>query len=88
MMNQKMIYTPAAMLNKMMSVMNAREKKRILLITLSLLVMIPAFVTAQDTRQDSLNTVYPGDDFSKVATSIGQFLKLEYGAAGAALLRR
>ncbi len=50
-----------------------------------LIVLIPGLVFAQDTKQDSINTVYPGDDFSKVATSIGQFLKLEYGAAGAAL---
>ncbi len=52
---------------------------------LGLLILIPSMILAQDTRQDSLNTVYPGDDFSKVATSMGQFLKLEYGAAGAAL---
>jgi len=54
-------------------------------LSLCLLVTIPTLLNAQDSRQDSLNSVYPGDDFSKVATSIGQFLKLEYGAAGAAL---
>jgi len=52
---------------------------------LFLLVMIPGLMLAQDARQDSLNTVTPGEDFSKVATSIGQFLKLEYGAAGSAV---
>ncbi|MBT7200434.1 MAG: PorV/PorQ family protein, partial [Candidatus Marinimicrobia bacterium] len=52
---------------------------------LILMFLVPNLMFAQDSRQDSLNTVYPGDDFSKVATSIGQFLKLEYGAAGAAL---
>jgi len=54
-------------------------------IILILLFMAPGLVLAQDSRQDSLNTVNPGEDFSKVATSIGQFLKLEYGAAGAAV---
>jgi len=61
------------------------KMKSTLLVLLTLLLMIPSFVMAQGGRQDSLNTVYPGDDFSKVATSMGQFLKLEYGAAGAAL---
>ncbi len=60
------------------------HKKR--LITLNLvLTLMTSLGFAQDARQDSLNAVLPGDDFSKVATSIGQFLKLEYGAAGSAV---
>jgi len=37
---------------------------------------------AQQSLQDSINTVIPGEDFTKVATSIGQFLKIESGAPG------
>ncbi|MCF7797470.1 MAG: PorV/PorQ family protein [Lentisphaeria bacterium] len=40
---------------------------------------------AQQSLQDSLNTVQPGQEFTKVATSVGQFLKLESGASGAGL---
>ncbi|MEA3286809.1 MAG: PorV/PorQ family protein [Candidatus Marinimicrobia bacterium] len=53
--------------------------------TILLLVLFALPGLSQDARQDSLNAVLPGDDFSKVATSVGQFLKLEYGAAGAAV---
>ncbi len=74
-MNKKMIYAPARAINT----------KMIIVALLSLILLVPAVATAQNSRQDSLNTVYPGNDFSKVATSMGQFLKLEYGAAGAAL---
>lgn len=56
-----------------------------ILLSICLLLVIPGMLIGQDSQQDSLNTVYPGNDFSKVATSMGQFLKLEYGAAGAAL---
>jgi len=55
------------------------------MLMLCLIVLLPARSFAQTSRQDSINTVFPGEDFSKVATSMGQFLKLEYGAAGAAL---
>ncbi len=48
------------------------------------LILIPGLLLGQDTKQDSINSVNPGEEFSKVGTSIGQFLKLEYGAAGAA----
>lgn len=80
-MNQKTIHAPALALKSIIYSLT----KTLLLSTLSLLIMIPGKLNAQDSQQDSLNTVFPGDDFSKVATSMGQFLKLEYGAAGAAL---
>jgi len=75
MMNSNVLYA---------SFRTAKMKNSIKLL-LILMLLVPSLIQAQDTRQDSLNTVYPGDAFSKVATSIGQFLKLEYGAAGAAL---
>jgi len=74
-MRQSIVYTPERTLTM----------KSALISMLAILLLLPSLLLAQGTRQDSLNTVYPGDDFSKVATSIGQFLKLEYGAAGAAL---
>ena len=48
-------------------------------------LIVPSLLLAQTSHQDSLNSVLPGGDFSKVATTIGQFLKLEYGAAGSAV---
>ncbi len=75
MMNSTVLYAPA----------RTTKMKNSIMLLLIFMLLIPNLVQAQDSRQDSLNTVYPGDDFSKVATSIGQFLKLEYGAAGAAL---
>ena len=54
------------------------------LIVISVFI-IPGLLLGQTGKQDSLNSILPGDDFSKVATSIGQFLKLEYGEAGSAL---
>ncbi len=55
-------------------------KKKIILI---LIFLILSSFSMGQSLQDSINTVYPGNEFSKVATSIGQFLKLEYGAGGA-----
>lgn len=45
-------------------------------------LLIVGVTLAQQSLQDSLNTVIPGQDFTKVATSIGQFLKIESGAPG------
>lgn len=59
--------------------------QRILLCVLCASVVLISPVHGQSSQQDSINTVNPGEEFSKVATSIGQFLKLEYGAGGAAL---
>lgn len=75
MMNSHVLYTPV----------RTKKMKYCIKLFLTIIVLLPGLMHAQDSRQDSLNTVYPGGDFSKVATSIGQFLKLEYGAAGAAL---
>ncbi len=82
MMKQKTISISTA---KHIKVGSWKMTQHLLLTVITLFMMIPGHINAQDSRQDSINTVFPGDDFSKVATSMGQFLKLEYGAAGAAL---
>jgi len=72
--------------NAFLRIFNSIKLARsIIVATLALVILNPSGIYGQDTQQDSINTVYPGDDFSKVATSIAQFLKLEYGAHGAAL---